>query len=122
MTTNLILKNKDITIGNVIGSRFFIGGQKYYIVDSAVYDGQEFKPGSKFAWVDPDEDEFTEYVGIIKEIFVLNNGDVEINHDLMIGRLPLEDLILIENYTDDVNDEDDEDYICGLLYGVDNNQ
>lgn len=95
LTQNLFAKNKKITLGNVIGNGSWVGGEVYYIVDSATIDGVIFKSGSKFAWVDPDEELFTEYVGYIEKIIVTKRGSVEVTHDMTIGRLDLEDLILI---------------------------
>lgn len=90
-------KNKKIKIGNIISEHEFISGTKYYRIDSANYEGENFKIGDRVCWIDPDEQNHVEYNGNIEWMMIDEHGNVEVSIDnLQVGRLDLEDLIKIE--------------------------
>lgn len=90
-------KNKNITIGNTLSEHKFIGGSKYWRIDSATFEGEVFKIGDRVVWVDSDEEEFTEYEGNIDWMMIDESGEVQVSIDnLSVGRLDLEDLIKIQ--------------------------
>lgn len=88
------IKNKDITIGNILSEHEFISGTKYFKIDSATYEDEVFKIGDRVAWVDPDE--FVEYGGNIEWMMIDEYGNVEVSIDnIQVGRLDLQDLVKI---------------------------
>lgn len=89
-------KNKDVKIWDIIKECKFVGGQTYWTIDSAIYEEQEFKKGTKICWVDPDEEFHVEYCGNIEWLMIDERGNVEVSIDnLQVGRLDLEELIKI---------------------------
>ena len=90
----LKVKNKEIEIGNVLSEHKFVGGIKYWKIDSAKYDGFFYKIGTRVCWFDSDCEYNTEYCGNIEYIIVDEYGNVEVSIDnlLVAGRLDLEDL------------------------------
>jgi hypothetical protein len=90
-------KNKNIEIGNILSEHKFISQTKYWRIDKAIFDGIEFKVGTRVCWVDPDEEKHVEYNGNIDWLMIDEYGNVEVSIDnLMVGRLDLEDLIYID--------------------------
>ena len=92
-------KDKDITIGNILSEHTFVSGTKYWKIDSATYEDEEFRVGTSVGWVDidldDDEDDFIEYRGKIDFILITEKGEVEVSIDNLNigGRVDLDSLI-----------------------------
>jgi hypothetical protein len=90
------LKNKKIKLGKVLSEHKFVSGIKYWRIETAEFEGNLFEVGTRVSFVDPDEELHTEYNGNIEWIMVDELGNVEVSIDnLLVGRLDLEDLIII---------------------------
>ena len=89
-------KNKDIIIGNILSEHTFVSRTKYWKIDSATYEDEEFTTGTRVVWIDPDEEEYVEYEGCIDWMMIDEQGNVEVSIDNQsVGRLDLEDLIKV---------------------------
>ena len=89
-------KNKDITIGNILSEHEFVSGGKFWKIDKATFEDEEFKIGTKVVWIDPDEEEYVEYEGNIDWMMVDEQGNVEVSiEDTPLGRVDLEELIKV---------------------------
>ena len=89
-------KNNKIQIGAILSEHNFVSGTKYWRIDKAIFEDNEFKVGTRVCWVDPDEENHVEYNGNIEWLMIDEYGNVEVSIDnLLVGRLDLEDLIKI---------------------------